>query len=86
MEAPSEDVEEEDQDATGGYTFVLEKATLETAKIGKGYALLNCDDHANFIKRHGKQPGDYRPDICHQALLAIFRVHSKAIFKHIVLV
>ena len=71
MEAPSEDVEEEDQDATGGYTFVLEKATLETAKIGKGYALLNCDDHANFIKRHGKQPGDYRPDICHQALLAI---------------
>ena len=39
MEAPSEDVEEEDQDATGGYTFVLEKATLETAKIGKGYAV-----------------------------------------------
>ena len=73
MEAPSEDNldVEANADSTGGYTFVLEKATLETAKIGKGYALLNCDDHANFIKRHGKQPGDYRPDICHQALLAI---------------
>ena len=57
MEAPSEDVEEEDQDATGGYTFVLEKATLETAKIGKGYALLNCDDHANFINDTVNNPG-----------------------------
>ena len=55
----------------GGYVFVLELATLETAKVGKGYAILNCDDHANFIRRHGKQPGDHRPDICHQALLAI---------------
>src|SRR6056300_284916 len=49
----------------GGYVFVLELATLETAKVGKGYAILNCDDHANFIRRHGKQAGDYRPDICH---------------------
>jgi rRNA small subunit pseudouridine methyltransferase Nep1 len=70
MEAPIED-EEQQELIKDGYVFVLEKATLETAKIGKGYALLNCDDHANFIKRHGKQPGDFRPDICHQALLAI---------------
>ena len=55
----------------GGFIFVLECATLETGKVGKGFAILNCDDHANFIRRHGKQPGDYRPDICHQALLAI---------------
>ncbi|KAF5829785.1 pre-rRNA processing protein [Dunaliella salina] len=35
------------------------------------YALLNCDDHANYLKKHKKDPALYRPDICHQALLAI---------------
>jgi len=50
---------------------VLENACLETAKVGKSYALLNCDDHANFLRRHGKDIAQYRPDICHQALLAI---------------
>ncbi|KAK9798217.1 hypothetical protein WJX73_007869 [Symbiochloris irregularis] len=52
-------------------TFVLENASLEVGKVGKGYQLLNCDDHASFLKRHGKDPANYRPDICHQALLAI---------------
>ena len=69
MEPPPPDDDPSFED--GGYVFVLELATLETAKVGKGYAILNCDDHANFIRRHGKQPGDHRPDICHQALLAI---------------
>jgi len=69
MEPPPPDDDANGED--GGYVFVLELATLETAKVGKGYAILNCDDHANFIRRHGKQPGDHRPDICHQALLAI---------------
>ena len=49
-----------------GVIFVLEGATLETAKVGKNYELLNCDDHASFLKRHGKDPAQYRPDICHQ--------------------
>ncbi|CAI5951162.1 unnamed protein product [Closterium sp. NIES-64] len=35
------------------------------------YVLLNCDDHASFLRKHGKDPALYRPDICHQALLAI---------------
>uniref|UniRef100_A0A1D1ZTI4 Ribosomal RNA small subunit methyltransferase NEP1 n=1 Tax=Auxenochlorella protothecoides TaxID=3075 RepID=A0A1D1ZTI4_AUXPR len=52
-------------------TFVLEGATLETAKVGKGYELLNCDDHTSFLKRHGRDPAQYRPDIAHQALLMI---------------
>jgi rRNA small subunit pseudouridine methyltransferase Nep1 len=69
MEPPPPDDDANRKD--GGYVFVLELATLETAKVGKGYAILNCDDHAHFIRRHGKQPGDHRPDICHQALLAI---------------
>jgi len=52
-------------------TFVLEGAQLETAQVGKAYALLNCDDHASFLKKHKRDPAVYRPDIAHQALLAI---------------
>jgi len=37
----------------------------------QGYQILNCDDHANFLRKHNKDPAQYRPDICHQALLAI---------------
>jgi len=51
--------------------FCLENASLETAKVGKGYQLLNCDDHATFLKRHKRDPSDYRPDIVHQTLLQI---------------
>ncbi|XP_031284331.1 ribosomal RNA small subunit methyltransferase nep-1-like [Pistacia vera] len=54
-----------------GVIFVLEKASLEVAKVGKNYQILNSDDHANFLKRNNKNPGDYRPDIVHQALLSI---------------
>jgi rRNA small subunit pseudouridine methyltransferase Nep1 len=46
--------------------FVLEGATLEVAKIGKGYDILNSDDHFSFLKRHNKDPATYRPDIAHQ--------------------
>jgi rRNA small subunit pseudouridine methyltransferase Nep1 len=51
--------------------FVLEQATLEVAKVGKGYDLLNSDDHHTFLKKHKKEPAHYRPDITHQALLTI---------------
>eukprot|EP00884_Botryococcus_braunii_P004849 jgi/Botrbrau1/14365/Bobra.0014s0020.1 len=54
-----------------GVIFVLEGAQLEVAKVGKGYTLLNADDHKSFLTRHGKDPALYRPDITHQALLAI---------------
>jgi rRNA small subunit pseudouridine methyltransferase Nep1 len=54
-----------------GVIFVLEGANLEVAKVGKGYELLNCDDHNGFLRRHGKDPAHFRPDIAHQALLAI---------------
>ncbi|KAJ0010730.1 hypothetical protein Pint_33437 [Pistacia integerrima] len=54
-----------------GVIFVLEKASLEVAKVGKSYQILNSDDHANFLKRNNKNAGDYRPDIVHQALLSI---------------
>ncbi|KAK3447002.1 hypothetical protein EUGRSUZ_A02611 [Eucalyptus grandis] len=35
------------------------------------YQILNSDDHTNFLKRNGRNPADYRPDIVHQALLSI---------------
>ncbi|KAJ4706757.1 Ribosomal RNA small subunit methyltransferase NEP1 [Melia azedarach] len=54
-----------------GVIFILEKASLEVAKVGKSYQILNSDDHANFLKRNNKNPADYRPDIVHQALLSI---------------
>jgi len=27
---------------------------------------LNSDEHATFLRKHSKDPGHYRPDICHQ--------------------
>ncbi|CAN8254357.1 unnamed protein product [Cochlearia groenlandica] len=54
-----------------GVIFVLEKASLEVAKVGKTYQLLNSDDHANFLRKNNRNPADYRPDITHQALLMI---------------
>lgn len=53
------------------FIFVLENASLETAHVGKKYQLLNSDDHAKYLLRHDKDPAEYRPDIVHQALLAI---------------
>jgi len=50
---------------------VLEKASLETVKTKRGYELLNADDHKGI---HRKMKRDFklsRPDICHQALLAL---------------
>jgi rRNA small subunit pseudouridine methyltransferase Nep1 len=61
----------EQTDEEGGVIFVLEKASLEAAKVGKTYQILNCDDHANFLRKHKRDPALYRPDILHQALLAI---------------
>ena len=51
--------------------FILEKASLEVAKVGKTYQLLNSDEHGHFLRKNNKNPGDYRPDITHQALLSI---------------
>lgn len=54
---------------------VLEQASLETVKLGKGkeghYQLLNCDDHHHILKKHNKDLSESRPDISHQCLLAL---------------
>ncbi|XP_077252696.1 uncharacterized protein LOC143892116 [Tasmannia lanceolata] len=57
-----------DVNSKAGVIFILERASLEVAKVGK---ILNSDDHANFLRKHKRNPADCRPDIVHQALLAI---------------
>ncbi|CAN6469406.1 unnamed protein product [Victoria cruziana] len=52
-------------------TFILERASLEVAKVGKTYQILNSNDHASFLKRNNRDPQAYRPDIIHQALLTV---------------
>ncbi|GMY34417.1 ribosomal RNA small subunit methyltransferase NEP1-like [Fagus crenata] len=53
------------------FVFILENASLEFAKVGKTYQLLNSDNHAYFLKQNIRNPADYGPDIVHQALLRI---------------
>lgn len=54
-----------------GVIFILEKASLEVAKVGKSYQLLNSEDHANFLRKNNRNPAECRPDISHQAILNI---------------
>lgn len=37
----------------------------------QNYQLLNCDDHANFLRKHKRDPALYRPDILHQVVYFI---------------
>lgn len=72
LQPPAEQDEQEERLAAGqGVIFCLEDAQLEVAQVGKAYVLLNCDDHASYLRKHKKDPALYRPDICHQALLSI---------------
>lgn len=52
---------------------LLDQAKLETIKNRRGnYELLNCDDHRDICKKKlKKDPKEFRPDICHQELLAL---------------
>jgi len=50
---------------------VLEAATLETVVTRKGYELLNCDDHQNYMRKKGRDFAVMRPDITHQCLLSL---------------
>ena len=52
--------------------ILLDLANLETVRTKKGdHQLLNCDDHLHIMKKHNKNPADYRPDILHQELMAV---------------
>jgi hypothetical protein len=46
---------------------ILDKASLETVKTKGGeFQLLNCDDHKGIMRKHDRDPKEYRPDIVHQ--------------------
>ncbi|GAB5366378.1 hypothetical protein AAMO2058_001138500 [Amorphochlora amoebiformis] len=40
-------------------------------QVGGGLALLNAQDHQQYLSKHKEDPSLYRPDIVHQALMAI---------------
>jgi rRNA pseudouridine-1189 N-methylase Emg1 (Nep1/Mra1 family) len=45
------------------------------------YQILNCDDHANFLRKHKRDPALYRPDILHQVCLkGLIKFVSKNIY------
>ncbi|KAM1064428.1 hypothetical protein ACFX13_029131 [Malus domestica] len=54
-----------------GVTFVLEKASLVPAYVGKKYQILNPEIHGDFLRKKNMDPYKYRPDIVHEALLQI---------------
>ncbi|KAL3858248.1 hypothetical protein ACJMK2_012845 [Sinanodonta woodiana] len=51
--------------------IVLEKASLETVKVGKQFELLNCDKHKGLAKKYKRDASQCRPDIVHQCLLML---------------
>lgn len=51
--------------------IVLENAQLESGKVGKTMELLCADKHGTFLRKNGKDPSVYRPDITHQCLLML---------------
>lgn len=53
--------------------ILLDQAKLETVKNRRNmFELLNCDDHRDLCKKKLKRDHkEFRPDICHQELLAL---------------
>ena len=49
-----------------GIISIFGALSWNTSGMLQTYQLLNCDDHANFLKRNKKNPAAYRPDITHQ--------------------
>jgi hypothetical protein len=50
---------------------VVERASVELGKVGKQLVVLSSDEHDAFLRKHGRDPAAYRPDIAHHCLLAI---------------
>ncbi|VDN05222.1 unnamed protein product [Thelazia callipaeda] len=63
--------EEENESNKKQLIVILEKCSLESAKVGKDYVILTSDKHANFIRSQKKDPNNFRPDILHQCLLML---------------
>ena len=53
---------------------VLEDAHLETVKFGKGFGILNVDEHAGILRKSGRDFTSARPDITHQVRFSFVKV------------
>jgi rRNA small subunit pseudouridine methyltransferase Nep1 len=51
--------------------IILEKANLETIKIGQNFELLNSDKHKPQLAKYGREMTSGRPDITHQCLMML---------------
>lgn len=72
LKPPSQDEEDAAvKSAKQHVVFVLEGARLEVVRLGFKSFLLNSDDHKTYLAKHERKIEEYRPDICHQTLLAI---------------
>uniref|UniRef100_A0A1X7VND0 Ribosomal RNA small subunit methyltransferase NEP1 n=1 Tax=Amphimedon queenslandica TaxID=400682 RepID=A0A1X7VND0_AMPQE len=58
-----------EKDSQKRLVLVLERANLETIKIGKNFELLNSDKHKSQIAKYGREAA--RPDITHQCLMML---------------
>ncbi|KEH28098.1 putative tRNA (pseudouridine(54)-N(1))-methyltransferase [Medicago truncatula] len=55
-----------------GVYFIIENASFVVACLYKNYQILDSEEHVDFLRRKNMNfPDDHRPDIVHQALLAI---------------
>lgn len=54
-----------------GVYFIIEKASLVVAYLDKNCQILDSEENGDFLRTKNMNPDDYRPDIVHQALLAI---------------
>ncbi|KAG2279909.1 hypothetical protein Bca52824_051129 [Brassica carinata] len=68
---PRKSKEEEESEKKNKKKEQILRKPLEVAKVRKTYQLLKSDDHANFLRKNGRDPAHYRPDITHQAILMI---------------
>lgn len=64
-------VDKNEEGASRKLIVVLEDCSLEVGKVGNEYAILSSDKHANWLRKNGKDPAKYRPDILHQSLMML---------------
>ena len=68
---PKKDVVKHIQKQEKRLIVILESANLETVKAGKGYGLLNVDEHTGILRKLNRDFSTARPDITHQSLLML---------------
>ncbi|CAI0442475.1 unnamed protein product [Linum tenue] len=71
MDLPGIALAPSNPDSKAGVIFVLEKASLVLANVGRRYRILNANEHSDYLRKKNMDPYKYRPDIVHEALVGI---------------